>query len=128
MDPATALLGHDWLGACRRSAEGLERILAVHPTQAERVAETGSVGAGGDRTLTIDALAEEVVLAELAALHDAGARFTVVTEERGIVDFGDPGVLVVVDPIDGSLNAKRGLLHYAVSIAEIGRASCRERV
>ena len=117
MDPATALLEHDWLGACRRSAQGLQRILADHPTQAERVAETGSIGAGGDRTLTIDALAEDVVLAELQLLHDAGARFTVVTEERGIVDFGDAGVLVVVDPIDGSLNAKRGLLHYAVSIA-----------
>ena len=117
MDPATALLEHDWLGACRRSAQGFERILTEHPTQADRVAETGTRGAGGDRTLTIDALAEDVVLAELAVLHDAGARFTVVTEERGIVDFGDPDVLVVVDPIDGSLNAKRGLLHYAVSIA-----------
>ena len=30
----------------------------------------------------------------LQGLHDAGARFTVVTEERGIIDFGDPGVLV----------------------------------
>ncbi len=117
MDQATALLEHDWLAACRRSAHGLERILAEHPAQADRVAETGTLGAGGDRTLTIDALAEDVVLTELAALHDAGARFTVVTEERGIVDFGDPSVLVVVDPIDGSLNAKRGLLHYAVSIA-----------
>lgn len=117
MDAATALLEHDWLGACRRSAEGLERVLAAHPTQAARVAETGDTGAGGDRTLAIDALAEDAVLAELTTLHDAGARFTVVTEERGIVDFGDPGVLVVVDPIDGSLNAKRGLLHYAVSIA-----------
>ena len=117
MDPATALLEHDWLGACRRSAQGLQRILAEHPEQADRLAETGLVGAGGDRTLVIDALAEEAVLAELQGLHDAGARFTVVTEERGIIDFGDPGVLVVVDPIDGSLNAKRGLLHYAVSIA-----------
>ena len=117
MDPATALLEHDWLGACRRSAQGLERILADHPSQAERVSETGSIGAGGDRTLTIDALAEDAVLAELQGLHDAGARFTVVTEERGIVDFGDPGVLVVVDPIDGSLNAKRGLAHHALSIA-----------
>ena len=50
-------------------------------------------------------------------LHDAGARFTVVSEERGTVDFGGDGVLVVVDPIDGSLNAKRGLPHHCVSIA-----------
>ena len=117
MDSATALLAHDWLGACRRSAQALQQLLDEHATRAQRVAETGSIGAGGDRTLVIDALAEAAVLAELQLLHDAGARFTVITEERGRIDFGDPDVLVVVDPIDGSLNAKRGLLHYALSIA-----------
>jgi myo-inositol-1(or 4)-monophosphatase len=42
-----------------------------------------------------------------------------VSEERGSVDFGgeDGAPLVVVDPIDGSKNAKRGLSHYALSIA-----------
>src|SRR6266850_2530162 len=45
------------------------------------------------------------------------ARFTAVSEERGYVDFGDPEVLVVIDPIDGSMNAKRGLTHHALSIA-----------
>jgi myo-inositol-1(or 4)-monophosphatase len=40
-----------------------------------------------------------------------------VSEERGEVDYGDPGILVVVDPIDGSLNAKRALPHHAISIA-----------
>ena len=40
-----------------------------------------------------------------------------ISEERGTVDFGGDGVLVVVDPIDGSLNAKRGLPHHCVSIA-----------
>jgi myo-inositol-1(or 4)-monophosphatase len=40
-----------------------------------------------------------------------------VSEERGFVDFGSPGVRVVVDPIDGSMNAKRGLPHFALSVA-----------
>ena len=79
--------------------------------------ETGERGEGGDRTLEIDAAAEEAVFAELERLHEAGARFTVVSEERGTVDFGGDGTLVVVDPIDGSLNAKRGLPHHALSIA-----------
>jgi len=92
-------------------------MLAERTTIAERVVETGTRGKGGDRTLEIDALAEEAVLVELAALHEAGARFTVVSEERGTVDFGGDGVLVVVVPIDGSLNAKRGLPHHCVSIA-----------
>jgi myo-inositol-1(or 4)-monophosphatase len=33
------------------------------------------------------------------------------------VDFGGDDVLVVIDPIDGSLNAKRGLPNVAISIA-----------
>src|ERR671917_2130736 len=95
----------DWLGACRRSAEAIRTMLADRPTTAERVKETGTRGEGGDRTLQIDAAAEDVVFAELRGLHDAGARFTAVSEERGVVDFGDPDRLVVIDPIDGSVNA-----------------------
>jgi myo-inositol-1(or 4)-monophosphatase len=110
-------LQHDWLGACRRAAEGLRAVLHDHPTSAERVIETGVRGKGGDRTLVIDALAEDRVFTELHALHDAGARFTAVSEERGTVDFGGDDVLVVIDPIDGSLNAKRGLPHHALSVA-----------
>src|SRR5918998_6467630 len=101
----------DWLGACRRSAAAIRAMLADVPTIAERVRETGTRGEGGDRTLRIDAAAEDVVFAELQTLHDAGARFTAVSEERGVVDFCDSDRLVVIDPIDGSLNAKRGLGH-----------------
>ena len=113
VDPLAA----DWLGASRRAADGLRRVLAQTPTSQERVLETGSVGEGGDRTLIIDQQSEDAVFAELERLHDEGARFTALSEERGIVDFGDEGVRVVIDPLDGSLNAKRGLPHVAVSIA-----------
>src|SRR6476659_6206962 len=97
----------DWLGASRAATKALDAILASRPTTAERVVETGERGEGGDRTLEIDAAAEDAVFAELERLHERGARFTVVSEERGTVGFGDPDVLVIVDPIDGSLNAKR---------------------
>ena len=107
----------DWLGACRRATEGLRGVLADHPTSRERVAETGERGSGGDRTLVIDQAAEDHVFAELERLHDGGARFCAVSEERGTVDFGSDDVLVVIDPIDGSTNAKRGLPHVGISIA-----------
>ncbi len=107
----------DWLGASRRSADAIRAMLADKPTIAERVIETGTRGEGGDKTLEIDQVAEDVVFAELQKLHDAGARFTAVSEEAGVVDFGDPDLLVVIDPIDGSTNAKRGLPHFALSIA-----------
>jgi len=110
-------LDADWLGASRRAAKALGTILAERPTSAERVREVGTTGEGGDRTLIIDADAEAAVFAELDALHVTGARFTAVSEERGIVDYGDPAVLIVIDPIDGSMNAKRGLPHHSISIA-----------
>src|SRR3954453_15707189 len=115
-----ALLSHDWLGACRRAAEGLRAVLRDNPTSAERVIETGDRGEGGDLTLVIDAAAEDAVFSELDGLHADGARFTAVSEERGLVDYGDPDVLVVIDPIDGSLNAKRGLTTHALPVAVAG--------
>jgi myo-inositol-1(or 4)-monophosphatase len=91
-------------------------MLAEHPTTEERAVVVGQ-GEGGDRTLVIDQEAEELIFAELARLHDGGARFSAISEERGEVDFGGEGIRVVIDPIDGSMNAKRGLSPYAVSIA-----------
>ena len=120
MDPGTArppALDADWLGVCRRAGEGLRAIMRDNPTSNERVRETGLTGEGGDQTLVIDQDAEDVVFAELERLHDGGLRFCAVSEERGTVDFGDDAVRVVIDPIDGSLNAKRGLTHHALSIA-----------
>jgi myo-inositol-1(or 4)-monophosphatase len=107
----------DWLGACRRSVAAIRTMLSDKPTIAERVIETGTRGEGGDRTLEIDQAAEDVVFAELQRLYDAGARFTAVSEERGVVSFGSEDLFVVIDPIDGSLNAKRGLPHFALSVA-----------
>src|SRR5213078_1111840 len=106
----------EWLDACRVATAGLRAMLADRPTTAERAVGSGR-GEGGDQTLVIDRAAEDVVFAELDRLHAAGRRFVAVSEERGEVDYGDPGVRVVVDPIDGSLNAKRGLTHHCLSIA-----------
>src|SRR3954469_25361045 len=114
MGPATS---PDWLGAARRAASGIRHLLADRPTIAERVRETGTTGEGGDRTLLIDEAAEDLVFVQLQALHEQGVCFTAVSEERGTVDFGGGDTVVVIDPIDGSLNAKRGLPHHAVSIA-----------
>jgi myo-inositol-1(or 4)-monophosphatase len=56
-------------------------------------------------------------VAQLEALHRDGQEFTLVSEELGERTFGSGSMRVVVDPIDGSLNAKRGLRHFALSIA-----------
>jgi len=117
MASSPVLTQADWLGACRAAVSGLRDVLHHHPTSRERIVETGTRGEGGDRTLVIDQEAEDIVFEQLQRLNDAGARFTAISEERGEVDFGGDGVLVVIDPIDGSMNAKRGLTHHALSIA-----------
>ena len=117
MTSTRSALDVDWLGVCRRAVGGLERVLAESPSTEERARETGDRGSGGDRTLEIDSSAESVVLVELERLRDEGYGFVAFSEERGAVDYGDDGVRVIVDPIDGSLNAKRGIPHHALSIA-----------
>jgi myo-inositol-1(or 4)-monophosphatase len=117
MDTVSSAIEADWLGTCRRAGRRLAEMLAATSGIAERARETGSRGSGGDRTLIIDEAAESIVLDELDRLHAAGHKFSAISEERGEIDFGDASVRVVIDPIDGSLNAKRGLPHHAVSIA-----------
>ncbi len=117
MSDSETLTRTDWLDACRRATEAIGPMLAGRSTTAERALETGTTGSGGDHTLEIDDAAEKLVFDELERLRDKGHRFSAISEERGAVDFGDPDLLVVIDPIDGSLNAKRGISHYALSLA-----------
>ncbi|HYC82793.1 MAG TPA: inositol monophosphatase family protein [Solirubrobacterales bacterium] len=110
-------LSADWTAICHRVVAGQRAIFAEVTTSAERTVY-GEVGAGGDRTLEIDRRCEDVVFAELDALAAAGASFVAVSEERGEVSFGDGGeVRVVIDPIDGSLNARRTIPSHSLSLA-----------
>ncbi len=126
MTSIDSALDADWLGACRRAVEGLREMLDAAGTIEERARETGSRGSGGDRTLIIDAAAESLVFGELDTLREQGHRFFALSEERGEVDYGDAEVLVIIDPIDGSLNAKRGLPHHAMSLAVADGATMRD--
>ncbi len=105
-----------WLDACRAAAADIRGVLEELPTRSERepVLATGD---GGDETTAIDDAAERAVVAQLEALHRDGHEFLLVSEELGERAFGDSQTRVVVDPIDGSVNAKRGLRHFCLSIA-----------
>jgi myo-inositol-1(or 4)-monophosphatase len=104
----------DWLALCRACVSDIDEILERLPTRAERepVLRTGI---GGDDTTAIDGAAEDAVVARLGALE---ADFMLVSEELGERTFGAGGPLrVVVDPIDGSVNAKRGIPFFSLSLA-----------
>jgi myo-inositol-1(or 4)-monophosphatase len=107
----------DWLGICRRAVVAQRAIFAATATSEERTIYEG-VGEGGDHTLAIDRRCEDIVFAELDALAAQGASFVAVSEERGEVSFGSGGdARVVIDPIDGSLNARRTIPSHSLSIA-----------
>ena len=90
-------------------------VLPLSGTEAGRAAL--SVGAGGDTTVELDRAAEAVVLAELAGVAERGERFSVLSEESGHRSFGADYPLVLVDPVDGSLNAKQGVPLFALMLA-----------
>ena len=105
-----------WLHACRSAAADIRRVLEELPSRAEREPVLAT-GVGGDDTTAIDDAAERAVVARLEELHDQGHDFLLVSEELGERAFGDSQTRVVVDPIDGSVNAKRGLRHFCLSVA-----------
>ena len=103
-----------WLALCQRAAAGVRAAMARYPTSEARAEKTGR-GEGGDMALIIDRAAEDAIFHELDQL---GEPLTAISEERGRVAIHGGGpTQVVIDPIDGSLNAKRGMPLYCLSIA-----------
>jgi myo-inositol-1(or 4)-monophosphatase len=90
--------------------------LAALPTRDEREPVVGA-GLGGDDTTAVDAAAEAAIVARLEALHGQGHNFTLLSEELGERSYGGGPTRVVVDPIDGSNNAKRGIPFFSFSLA-----------
>jgi myo-inositol-1(or 4)-monophosphatase len=114
---ASAALVADWPALCRRVVAAQRQIFEDTKGVGAR-SEYAGVGEGGDRALVIDRLCEDAVFDELERLAAGGASFLAISEERGEVRFGDGGPLrVVIDPIDGSLNARRAIPSHCLSIA-----------
>ena len=103
----------EWLELCRAAGAAAAAALdaLALPDRGVRLER----GEGGDVTMALDQAAEDAILGVLAA---SGEPMTVIAEERGNVELNGGGPpFAVVDPGDGSLNAKRGLPFHAVSIA-----------
>jgi myo-inositol-1(or 4)-monophosphatase len=109
-------VSRDWLEFCRSCADDVGRVLVELPARAGREVVVGA-GAGGDETTRVDEAAEQALVARMESLHAEGVAFTLVSEELGERSFGDGELRIVVDPIDGSVNAKRLLPFFSISIA-----------
>ena len=99
----------DWLELCRAAVADVDAVLERLPTRAEREPVVGE-GEGGDETTAIDQAAEDAIV---GLFRGTGA--SIVSEELGLLEGSE--TVVVIDPIDGSLNAKRGIPFFSISIA-----------
>jgi len=102
-----------WLDTCRAAVADVQRVLGDLPTRAEREPVVRQ-GVGGDETTAVDDAVERAVIARIESRVDD---YTLVSEEIGEVVKGNGRPWVVLDPIDGSLNAKRGIPHFCLSVA-----------
>ncbi len=79
-----------------------------------------SRGAGGDISMNIDLVAEELLI---QILEEQGLDILLISEEVGEKYIGDKkkallnNQVLIVDPIDGSSNATRGIPYCSISIA-----------
>ena len=73
-------------------------------------------GAGGDPMKLVDLAAEKAIV---ETLLEAGVSFTLISEESGIVEYGEKArtCFVTVDPIDGTTNFVHELPFYCTSVA-----------
>jgi myo-inositol-1(or 4)-monophosphatase len=102
-----------WLAPFRRACDRIAAEVRALPPA--RRAEALGRGAGGDVTLLVDRVAEDAMVAELEAF---GRPLTLISEELGRLEIAGGGPpLVVLDPIDGSVNAKRGFPGFATAVA-----------
>jgi myo-inositol-1(or 4)-monophosphatase len=112
-----------WLHCAARMAEaGRAAALPLYGTAAAR--STLGRGAGGDETLEIDRACERAILGVLDS--EAPSPHVLVSEEAGIAGPLDAPWRVVIDPLDGSLNAKRGLEPFGASIAVASGSALRD--
>ena len=68
---------------------------------------------GGDSTFKIDEIAEDLVASYLKEEGD----IAYYSEDKGMVVYGDPRAIFIIDPIDGTRPAAAGLESCCVSIA-----------
>ncbi len=99
---------------------------AIHPILGtKKAAEKSQRGAGGDVSMQIDLIAENIVI---DTLENGNVNILLISEELGERYIGNKEKAIksqnvlIIDPVDGSNNAVRGIPYCSISIAyAIGR-------
>jgi myo-inositol-1(or 4)-monophosphatase len=100
---------YPWVDLCRGAVADVKGVLAAMPGRDERERPVGR-GEGGDITAALDEAAETAALR-----HFDREDVRIVSEELGHKGAGR--YRLVVDPIDGSQNAERGIPYFCLCVA-----------
>ena len=103
----------------RRIATAVQKAVTPHLGTSRAKCISGS-GASGDVTFGIDVVAEQAVESAIEDIPD----IAYYTEDKGLLERGNPSFLLVIDPIDGTRPAAAGLEACCVTVAA---ASFEER-
>jgi len=94
---------------------------AIHPILGtKKAAEKAQRGAGGDISMQIDLIAENIVI---NTLENENVNLLLISEELGEKYIGNKEKAIksqnvlIIDPVDGSNNAVRGIPYCSISIA-----------
>ncbi|OGW48077.1 MAG: hypothetical protein A2078_03780 [Nitrospirae bacterium GWC2_57_9] len=110
------MTNEQWLEVFKKIGNKMRGGLSVIMSREGGTVPLGK-GAGGDKTFPVDKWAEDIIVAALEKAHRGGENFTLISEELGIRKFGEGEKVVLVDPIDGSNNAKSGIPFFSASLA-----------
>lgn len=87
----------------------LYEYINTHMSSAD-LKESNTIGYGGDNTLKIDLIAENIFIKHLKKFGD------IFSEEVGLLS-SNSNIQIVIDPLDGSHNFQSGLAYYGSSVA-----------
>ncbi|NYB51198.1 MAG: bifunctional fructose-bisphosphatase/inositol-phosphate phosphatase [Methanobacteriaceae archaeon] len=104
-----------WNEICQELIEETENAISPF-IGSEKGGEIVKMGADGTPTTRIDIIAEQKVI---EILQSVGKPLKLISEEIGEVNIGkgQPEVVVVVDPLDGTSNALKNIPAYGISVA-----------
>ncbi|MDP7282228.1 MAG: inositol monophosphatase family protein [Candidatus Undinarchaeales archaeon] len=105
----------EWLATCQAIGDEASREVMHYYKRNTGTEEIGR-GYGGDMTMQVDKIAEDIIIKHLKKTNE---NIKLTTEEAGVVKIGkgEPDYLVFADPLDGSFNFKMGIGYFGTSIA-----------
>jgi len=106
MDEEIKILAHKTVDKIYR------KIRSATVTEFHRLGTNVGVGADGSTTKYVDKIAEDVAI---RFIKKSDVKVNLLSEEAGFLDFGGEHTFVL-DPVDGTRNACRGIPFYSVSL------------